>query len=158
MSNRLVFCLSARPNRPWTGRSLLKGRRRATEKALGCYGGDVSRLLDLCRARIVLPNPCAAAECLRAVAAAAAAAAAGHDGDGVCAGVRVLRVRNWAAESAAAAAAASGEAWRGDEWGGGFRVQPLLRCRLCPTAAAVAHGHIIRLCVCYPGIISVWVR
>ena len=109
------------------GRSLLKGRRRAAEKALGCYGGDVSRLLDLCRARIVLPSPRAAAECARAVAedAAAAAARAGRDGDGACAGVRVLRVRNGVAAAVAALGVAGAAGCFDDSsWGGGFRVRP----------------------------------
>ena len=41
--------------RPLVRRGRLKSPFRAAEKALTCYGGDVSRLLDLCRCRILVP-------------------------------------------------------------------------------------------------------
>ena len=47
----------------------MKPLLRAVEKALGCYGGDVSYLKDLCRARIILPDAAAAAACLDRIGA-----------------------------------------------------------------------------------------
>ena len=38
----------------WIRRRWVKAPERAAEKALLCYGGDVSRLVDICRGRIVL--------------------------------------------------------------------------------------------------------
>ena len=37
----------------WRQRRLVKAPERAVQKAVTCYGGDPSRLLDICRARIV---------------------------------------------------------------------------------------------------------
>jgi hypothetical protein len=48
-------------------RRLVKDPRRAVEKVLDCYGGDVSRLLDVCRCRIVFDDVRAAALCLRLI-------------------------------------------------------------------------------------------
>ena len=64
----------------WERRPLLKRPARAIEKAVTCYGGDVSRLLDVCRARLVLEGLDGVTRCLRAVAATP--------------GVRVVRIRN----------------------------------------------------------------
>ena len=59
----------------------LKPLRRAAEKALLCYGGDVSRLLDLCRARVRCASVAALAACLATL-----------QGDTTLA---VVRVKNW---------------------------------------------------------------
>ena len=48
---------------------LVKSPARAAEKVVLCYQGDVSRLADVCRLRILLPGPEATAKCLRAIAA-----------------------------------------------------------------------------------------
>ena len=53
----------------------------AATKAVACYSGDVARLLDVCRCRIVFDAFADLARCLAAVAASPA--------------VRVVRVRNW---------------------------------------------------------------
>ncbi len=71
-------------------RGLLKAPARAVEKALTCYGGDVSRLGDVCRCRIAFDGLPELLRCAEIVAAAAAAAAAGEGGGGV----RVARVKD----------------------------------------------------------------
>jgi hypothetical protein len=75
------------------GQSLLKRPARAVEKALACYGGDVSRLLDVCRARIVFADGGALADCLDAIC------------DGGGGGVRVVRVKNTMSDQINAASA-----------------------------------------------------
>ena len=45
----------------------LKDPRRAMDKALVCYGGDVSRLLDICRQRILLDGVAGVVGCLIAM-------------------------------------------------------------------------------------------
>ena len=60
---------------------LIKRPARAVEKAVICYGGDVSRLLDVCRARLAFATAADLACCLEAVCGAPQA--------------RVVRVRNW---------------------------------------------------------------
>jgi hypothetical protein len=59
---------------------LLKRPERAAVKALTCYGGDPSRLLDLCRRRLVFGRAADLAVCLGRMAA-----------DGA---VRIVRVKN----------------------------------------------------------------
>jgi hypothetical protein len=66
----------------------IKGPGRAVEKALGRYGGDVSRVLDLCRARLSFAAPDGLARALAALAGGGAGGAAGGGG------VRVVRARN----------------------------------------------------------------
>ena len=66
----------------WVRLGVIKAPGRAVEKALSCYGGDVSRLLDVTRARIEFARTEDLAVGLEAVLAAASA------------GVRVVRVRN----------------------------------------------------------------
>jgi hypothetical protein len=61
-------------------RGLLKAPARAIEKALACYGGDASRLLDLCRCRLAFRRAADLAHCLALIEA-----------DG---GVRVARLAN----------------------------------------------------------------
>jgi hypothetical protein len=68
----------------WLRGGLVKRPERAAGKALARYGGDASRVLDLCRVRLVVAG---------AAGAAAAAAAVAADG-----GVRVVRVRGGGAE------------------------------------------------------------
>ena len=46
----------------------MKDPRRAAEKAAQCYGGDASRLLDLCRARLVFDCPDQVADFLQRMA------------------------------------------------------------------------------------------
>jgi hypothetical protein len=46
---------------------LLKDPARAAEKALVCYDGDVSRVLDICRARLVCEDVGCVAACLEAM-------------------------------------------------------------------------------------------
>jgi hypothetical protein len=65
----------------------IKAADRAAEKTRACYGGDPSRLLDVCRARIVYSS--AAGLLGGAVAVLGAGAATGPG-----ASVRVVRVRN----------------------------------------------------------------
>ena len=55
----------------WVRRGYLKHPARAVEKLLGCYSGDASRLLDVCRARLLF---CTAADILRCVETIRAAA------------------------------------------------------------------------------------
>jgi hypothetical protein len=92
------------------------------EKALVCYEGDGSRILDVCRARLIFPDARAAAACLRSIAAEAdaAAAAAGGGGGGMPAGdgVAVVRVRNGV------------DAAFDDDSSAGFRVRPTKLLRL----------------------------
>ncbi len=89
----------------------IKAAERAAEKARACYGGDPSRLLDICRARIVYAS---AAALLRGAAAVLGAGAAAGPG----ASVRVVRVRN-------------GFGPDGDGiFAMGFRVGPLARTRM----------------------------
>ena len=54
----------------WTKRGTLKDVRRAADKAVACYGGDVSRILDICRQRIVFTSVSGIADCLGRIAAA----------------------------------------------------------------------------------------
>ena len=67
----------------WAGRRGLKPPSRAVEKAAICYRGDASRVLDICRARIVVPTLAGLRRCLAAVANP-------HRSPGV----RLVRVRN----------------------------------------------------------------
>ncbi len=67
--------------RGWIATRFVKNPLRAAGKAAACYRGDVSRLLDVCRARIAFRSVGELAACVRAVAASAPA-------------VRVVRVRN----------------------------------------------------------------
>ena len=67
--------------RGWIATRFVKNPLRAAGKAASCYRGDVSRLLDVCRARIDFRSVGELAACVRAVAAASPAA-------------RVVRVRN----------------------------------------------------------------
>mmetsp|Transcript_4483 Transcript_4483/g.13423 ORF Transcript_4483/g.13423 Transcript_4483/m.13423 type:complete len:983 (+) Transcript_4483:140-3088(+) len=62
-------------------RGWLKDPRRAAEKALACYGGDVSRVVDVARLRVWMENAEEAIAYLRAV-----------EGDGR---VAVVRVKSW---------------------------------------------------------------
>ncbi len=70
----------------------VKSRQRALEKMMRVYGGDASRLVDLCRQSLVFEEAGGLADCLRRVAA---------DGE-----VAVARVKNTmrAAHDAAASA------------------------------------------------------
>ena len=52
----------------WVESGTVKAPRRAAEKAVSCYGGDASRLLDMCRARIVVADVMALARCLERIA------------------------------------------------------------------------------------------
>ena len=61
----------------------MKGPARAVEKVVTCYGGDASRMLDLCRARIIFTRVRDLARCVGLVCRECA------DGD-----VRVERLRN----------------------------------------------------------------
>lgn len=70
--------------RRWIQLRFLKSPRRAVRKALTCYGGDPSRLADLCRARILFDRVADVAACLEAVRAGRP-------------GVRVVRVKNFMA-------------------------------------------------------------
>ena len=54
---------------------VIKPPARIADKAIACYGGDVSRLLDVVRARLVFGSAAALGRCLRLVAAADGAAA-----------------------------------------------------------------------------------
>jgi hypothetical protein len=68
-------------------------------KALLCYDGDVSRLLDVCRARIAFDalgdlEACARRVFAAAVAAAAAVTAEGGAAAGGGGALRIRRVRN----------------------------------------------------------------
>jgi hypothetical protein len=104
----------AGPAGPW-----IKAPGRAAAKAAACYGGDVSRLLDLCRARIAFATP---ADLARALAALADSAGVGGPtplapvlpglGAGMVRGVRVVRARSSMRPGSDAAAH------------GGFRVRP----------------------------------
>jgi hypothetical protein len=58
----------------------VKDPQRAMEKAAACYGGDLSRLADICRVRIALPDPAGVLACMRAVRADP--------------GVRIVRLKN----------------------------------------------------------------
>ena len=51
----------------WAGRRCVKHPDRAVEKAAACYGGDPSRLLDVCRARIAFAGPADLLACAEAV-------------------------------------------------------------------------------------------
>ena len=53
----------------WIARGFIKQPDRAIAKAATCYGADASRLIDVCRARIVVRGPGAAAACIAAVLA-----------------------------------------------------------------------------------------
>ena len=77
----------------------IKTPLRAVEKAAACYGGDASRLLDVCRARIVVADEAALAHALERIA---------DDG-----AVRVVRVKDGVSGDVSAATF------------GGFRVSPL---------------------------------
>jgi hypothetical protein len=67
--------------RRWIQRGSIKRPRRAVRKAVACYGGDVSRLVDICRARIVLDGPDGVRRCLQAMLLDAE-------------GARIVRVKN----------------------------------------------------------------
>ncbi len=84
--------------RGWIAAQLVKAPARAAAKAAGCYAGDASRLLDVCRARAAFDSVGALAACVAAASAAP--------------GVRVVRVKNLMRAE-------------GDAWGTcGFRVRP----------------------------------
>ena len=83
--------------RDWIAARLVKSPLRAATKAAGCYGGDLSRLLDVCRARAVFSSVDALTACLRMAAAAS--------------GVRIVRVKNFMEEES--------DSW----WTAGFRVR-----------------------------------
>jgi hypothetical protein len=53
----------------WILRGFIKEPERAIEKATVCYGGDVSRLLDVCRARALFDGPAGILACLGAIGA-----------------------------------------------------------------------------------------
>jgi hypothetical protein len=53
----------------WVRAGAVKSPQRAAAKALLCYGGDVSQLTDICRARILLGDPQGMAACLTAIEA-----------------------------------------------------------------------------------------
>ena len=53
----------------WVRAGAVKSPRRAAAKALLCYGGDVSQLTDICRARVLLGDPQGVAACLAAIEA-----------------------------------------------------------------------------------------
>ncbi len=65
------------------GRGLIKCPGRAAEKARLCYGGDVSRVVDVCRARVAVGGPAGAARFLEAAAR----------------GARIVRVKNGMVDS-----------------------------------------------------------
>ncbi len=46
---------------------IIKRPERAIAKAAVCYGGDVSRLIDLCRARVVFEDTGALCACLELI-------------------------------------------------------------------------------------------
>ena len=52
----------------WMGRRIIKRPERAIEKAAICYNGDVSRLADVCRARLVFETLGQICACLESVA------------------------------------------------------------------------------------------
>ena len=64
----------------WIRLGVVKAPQRAVEKALLCYSGDVSRLLDICRVRIYLLRVQDLSACVRNVAADSS--------------VRIVRVKN----------------------------------------------------------------
>ena len=72
-------------------RRVVKRPDRAAEKALACYDGDVSRLLDVCRARLVFDGVGGLAACLRAIRAGPASGPPEAE-------VEVVRVKNWMRE------------------------------------------------------------
>jgi hypothetical protein len=85
----------------WMRLGFVKSPARAAEKVLVCYGGDASRLLDVCRGRILFGSAADLARCLELMLADAAAGA-----------VQIVRIRNSLCESF-------------DAWvTAGFRVQP----------------------------------
>jgi hypothetical protein len=51
----------------WMNRRIIKRPERAIEKVAVCYGGDVSRLIDLCRARMVFEDTVALCACLELI-------------------------------------------------------------------------------------------
>ena len=53
----------------WIGRNVIKRPERAIGKALVCYGGDVSLLTDICRARIRFGTVDGIVSCLQAIQA-----------------------------------------------------------------------------------------
>ena len=65
----------------WIQRRYIKSPGRAIEKALTCYGGDVSRLVDICRGRIVFDGAAGMLSCVEAILAEAP-------------WVKVVRIRN----------------------------------------------------------------
>ena len=64
----------------WIAARLVKSPARAAAKAAGCYSGDVSHLLDVCRARLSFNSVDSLAACVQVVTAAP--------------GVRLVRVKN----------------------------------------------------------------
>ncbi len=93
----------------------LKAQGRAAEKAMSCYGGDVSRLLDVCRARVRCAGVGAVAACLAAL----------RDDPAVA----VVRVKNWLSARHDPATT------------GGFRVRepPSPQRRLAPPSHATSY-------------------
>jgi hypothetical protein len=51
----------------WVRRGAVKAPGRAAEKALACYGGDVSRVVDVCRARMAFDDAGGMLRCLREI-------------------------------------------------------------------------------------------
>jgi hypothetical protein len=86
--------------RKWVQLRFLKSPQRAVRKVLTCYLGDASRVVDLCRARILFDRSADIAACLEGIRAAPA--------------VRIVRVKNFMA--------AGHDSWRT----AGFRVGPPL--------------------------------
>ena len=52
----------------WVDRNYIKNPNRATEKALLCYSGDVSKLLDVCRGRLLFDDASSILSCLQCIA------------------------------------------------------------------------------------------
>jgi hypothetical protein len=83
--------------RKWIQLRFLKSPQRAVRKCLTCYGGDASRVVDLCRARILFDRVADLTACLEAMQAGQPS-------------VRIVRVKNLMAAGY-------------DSWAtGGFRV------------------------------------
>ena len=87
----------------------IKDPARAVRKVRACYGGDVSRLADVCRHRLFFDSPAQMEACVLCVRA---------DAD-----VSVLRLRG-------------GAAGDGAPRDGGFRVRPSLSLRRCENSTS----------------------
>ena len=69
----------------WAKWPCIKHPDRAIEKAVVCYGGDVSRLLDICRARILFTTPADLLGCIKEI-------------QGPSSDVQVVRIKNYLRE------------------------------------------------------------